>query len=291
MTLDGTPYVEDRVLYLPAQELIEAMGGYFDFDAEGETIVMGYKPWCGFEQMTVLSYQIGVDTGTLWHMGQEGEWKMDMWKPHTYVSGHGELSAYNGDGCPVLRGATVYIPAGYLPGNSQWAPSQNAVVFEWYDRLDGAEGWMTDIPYEALPSGLREGLRRTVFDAPYLPEQWTPEQPSPFLVNQYENQDIRIETLQWSERMAAEEQKDGVETVSSIQLLSDRYQTTRGLRVGDSVQRFELLYGVSLGDAEAQSYSRQGFDENHGESYEFEHGVIAHITFFYNVLRNMELQD
>lgn len=117
-----------------------------------------------------------------------------------------------------------------------------------------------DTPLEALPDDLLQSLQPV--GAPYVPDPagiFAPGTPHPQLITVYQNSHVRITTaqlnpmyVQWRCALptATEDERAqyrgelGAEYISSVELLDRTYGTLRGLRVGDSAERFSHLYGI-----------------------------------------------
>lgn len=258
-------FEQDGFYYLPAEDIANYFGDYYTFNETDSIATI----WCPDIQRAAY-YEIGEPRYTVWS-NNDGDWQHD-WYEVAYINGY----PIQGSAAPIMKNGVVYLPAGFFSFSSvSWVEEQNAIVLAHSQVFDFVSS-LTFTPgnlFSAIPDDLKQSFVQTVNGKEWPGETATP---NPVLYNRYENEDLQIDTTYWDPALRPNEPDLGIEYVRSITLLSDKYATARGLRLGDSGTRFELLYGYPITKTEDGSYISTG--DSYGYYLE-QGGSITLISF------------
>lgn len=215
VTLRAAPFRQGDVIYFPLEDVLPLMGGSCQVD--GDTARVQFK-----DQNMIFrvgSPDIIID-GVVYH-GINGEERMPQVVNGVFFLPHGMKVPGAGTG---LDGPLNWV---YLEEGRMVLSDSDA----FKDELCAAGAWMEE-PFEDIPASVRRTLKSVGTEHP---------ETARYNTERYNGDGISI----WVSRPDEGEEESTFATgfVVCIQLTGDRYQTWRGLRVGDSRERAELLYG------------------------------------------------
>lgn len=214
VTLSAAPFIQDGVFYFPLEDVVPLLGGTCEIEGDTARVHVYERDLC----FRAGSPNVTID-GTA-YQNYSGEARM-----------------------PQILDGVFYLPQGFevsgeptgLEGPELWLDldreqlilsRSTAVNCE----LCAAGAWLEE-PFDNVPASVRRTLKSAGQD-PMNPQCYA---------ERYEGDGVTI----WVERPIDEAEMEGIDTgfVVCIKITGDKYPTWRGLRVGDSRERAELLYG------------------------------------------------
>lgn len=218
-SLSAAPFFQDEVFYFPLEDVIPLMGGTCQVEGDSAQVRL-------------------YDIDMTFRVGS----------PEVLADGTLCLGYPQEDRSPQIVDGVFYLPQGLeLPGLEgplgRVYPEQDVVILTrtfsaFHCELCAAGVWMEE-PFEEVPASVRRTLKSVGTEYPETAQ---------CNAERYNGDGISI----WVDRPVEGEEPDETATgyVVCIQLTGDKYQTWRGLRVGDSRERAELLYGDLGPDSE-----------------------------------------
>ena len=248
ISLGVAPFIRGGAFYYPLQPVVEALGGtYAEQEGTAEIYLSGHE----------VSFQVGaaiiIIDGTV-YKSPETMCEFSMERKSVRV---GE------DISPRLSQGVFYVPNGIIPKEcpdiglnyAREDPEMGSIIFLRGDQNEsGIDAVKLKDSYLALSKDFRSSLK----DAGIIGTV------AGYDIEKYQNDDIEVYVMRNSNNEEDIEDMDG--KVCAIQLLSSKYNTPRGLRVGDSPYRACMLYG-----RDSLSYTF---------SYFIEDGAVASISFY-----------
>lgn len=250
VSLEGAPFVSGGAFYYPLQPVVEMLGGTYTEQGDvAEVCLFGHE--ITFQTRTTI---VSVD-------GTEYEGPEEM----CGFSLERESVQLGGDITPQLFQGIFYVPYGMIPkecpdfclNHAREDPEAGTIIFSsGIQNESGVDAVKLRDDYLALGEDFRTSLKDVGAVGKVIG----------YDIEKYQNDDIEVYVMRNSNNEEDAENMDG--KVCAIRLLSSKYATPRGLRVGDSPYRACLLY------------SRDSLDYTF--SYSVEDGAVASISFYTN---------
>lgn len=225
LILDNAPFFEGGIVFVPLVEIMEIFNSEAQFSYEEGSCIINFK----HEEL-----------------GRDYTRNYCIWLDENYAlnidSGEYETFQYiNTVASPLLRGETIYVPDFYF-NYFFYGYAQHDLDTGWLtisNFYDGGAmaGFLLDSDFALLADSVRSRFASTgeveYIDGGALKQEI------------FSDSDIEL-TIRTGEKRYMK--KEGVkEEIHRITLITDKYCTPRGLRVGDSSERCYLLYGKEPG--------------------------------------------
>lgn len=226
VTLSAAPFIQDGAFYFPLEDVVPLLGGRCRIKGDTAEVYL-------YEQK--LTFRVG---------SQE-----------IIVDGVADRAYREDDRAPQMINGIFYLPhdvhadrafTGYKGPMNWFYPDMGILILTRSDAVKhelGAAGALLEEPFSRVPVSVRASLK----------SKGTEPMDVAYEAERYDGDGISI----WVARSTDPEDEtpalDGC--VAAVHLTGDTYCTWRGLRVGDSRERAELLYG----DLGPDSYLFQAF--------------------------------
>lgn len=227
ITLKNEPFWEDEILYLPAQEIMSLMDCAVKLDETSGCIRVYVKSWAGAdrdEDWTPTVYWLGS------HI-------MARYSQKTEQGLVTKLEDIGLTGAPILRDGILYLPQDYFSGYGTWLEKREQYRLNLVGYEVGIDNIVPGQPYQDLPEQLRDGLTLVKESEPEFLADNT--KIACWLKNTYANADLQVETTRRNpdseSYMKVDPKYRDVEFIRTVKVLSEKYSTPYGIRLGDSV--------------------------------------------------------
>lgn len=139
---------------------------------------------------------------------------------------------------PQLRNGRIFVPVHVIQESGQieaiWEPDDRRIILTMAENENGIPGFAVGSDFSKLDAAVQERFYPVDDAHSALGLDGYYEQT-------YTDGDIEL-VLGFGYREWPASRKE----IRSVKLVTDRYSTIRGLRVGDSMERYEELYGTTL---------------------------------------------
>ncbi|GMQ60699.1 hypothetical protein AN1V17_51010 [Vallitalea sediminicola] len=219
ITLNNAPFLENGIVYVPLREIINLYGGIVAYIQDEQAVLMaikrknsmGYDKGC-FSKIWIGKQKVLTNTG------------------EAFIH-----PTYPKNCVPIIKNNIAFIPADYidfcLVANSLWDAERNRIIL--YDPNDGlrVDKFVIGSDFNSLDKNIRDRFKTTgrIIDQ---------SEDDLFKIEAYSDGDMEVELMTnvINEEIPPKE-------IYSIILITDKYKTSRGLRVGDSIEKYWDLYG------------------------------------------------
>lgn len=232
VALENAPFLLDNVPYVPLRETVERFGGiiaptYMGKRISGALYALPEKNnsenWC--------FSQIWMDNTDYMLNGSMMSYRPDGYYRRDYGA---ELASL----LPQLRSGRIFVPVHVLQESGQieaiWEPDDKRLILTMARNENGIPGFAVGSDFSGLDAAVQERFYPVDDAHPALGLDGYYEQT-------YTDGDIEL-VLGFGYREWPTSRKE----IRSVKLVTDRYSSIRGLRIGDSMQRYEDLYGTTL---------------------------------------------
>lgn len=232
VTLENAPFLLDNVPYVPLRETVERFGGIIaptciDGKISGAIYALPERNdpenWC-FSQIWMDNTEYMLNGNMLLH-------RDDRYYRRDYGAESASL-------LPQLRGGRIFVPVHVLQMSGQieaiWEADDQRILLTMASNENGIPGFAVGDDFSGLDTAVQERFSPVEDAHPALGLDGYYEQT-------YTDGDIEL-VLGFGYREWPASRKE----IRSVKLVTDRYSSIRGLRVGDSVERYKDLYGTTL---------------------------------------------
>ncbi|GMQ59479.1 hypothetical protein AN1V17_38760 [Vallitalea sediminicola] len=219
ITLNNAPFLENGTVYVPLREIIDLYGGIVAYiqDEQAVLIAIKRKNDMGYDQGYFSKIWIGKQKV----LTDTGEAFIHPTYPKNCV--------------PIIKNNIAFIPADYidfcLVANSLWDAERNRIIFYDGSGCKRVDKFVIGSDFNSLNKNIRNRFKTTgrIVDQ---------SENGLYKIEAYSDGDMEVELATDEERPP----KD-LKEIYSIILITDKYKTSRGLRVGDSIEKYWDLYG------------------------------------------------
>lgn len=232
VTMENAPFLLDNVPYVPLRETVERFGGiiaptYNDKRVSGAIYAL---PGKNDPENWVFS-QIWMDNTDYIINGSMQPRRQDDYYRRDYGAEQASL-------LPQLRNGRIFVPVHVIQESGQieaiWEPDDRRIILTMAENENGIPGFAVGSDFSKLDAAVQERFYPVDDAHSALGLDGYYEQT-------YTDGDIEL-VLGFGYREWPASRKE----IRSVKLVTDRYSTIRGLRVGDSMERYEELYGTTL---------------------------------------------
>lgn len=229
--LENTPFLLDDVPYVPLRETVERFGGiiaptYIGNRISGALYALPERNdpegWC-FSQIWM------DNTDYMFNGSMQPRWQ-DKYYRRDYGAEQASL-------LPQLRSGRIFVPVHVIQMSGQievvWEPDDQRLILTMARNENGIPGFVVGSDFSWLDTAVQERFYPVDDAHPALGLEGYYEQT-------YTDGDIEL-VLGFGYREWPASRKE----IRSVKLVTDRYSSIRGLRVGDSMERYEDLYGTT----------------------------------------------
>lgn len=230
--LENAPFLLDDIPYVPLRETVERFGGiiaptYMGKRVSGALYALPERndpeSWC-FSQIWM------DNTDYMFNGSMQPRWQ-DKYYRRDYGAEQASL-------LPQLRSGRIFVPVHVIQMSGQieviWEPDDQRLILTMARNENGIPGFAVGSDFSGLDDAIQERFYPVDDAHPALGLEGYFEQT-------YTDGDIEL-VLGSGYRGWPASRKE----IRSVKLVTDRYSSIRGLRVGDSVERYKDLYGTTL---------------------------------------------
>lgn len=230
--LENAPFLLDHVPYLPLRETVERFGGiiapmYIGKRISGALYALPERNdpenWC-FSQIWMDNTDYMLNGSMMPHRTDDN-YRRDYGVEQTSL-------------LPQLHNGRIFVPVHVIQMSGQveviWEPDDQRVILTMARNENGIPGFAVGSDFSGLDTAVKERFYPVDDARPALGLDGYYEQT-------YTDGDIEL-VLGSGYREWPTSRKE----IRSVKLVTDRYSSIRGLRVGDSMERYEDLYGTTL---------------------------------------------
>lgn len=231
-TLENAPFLSDNVPYVPLRETVERFGGIIAPTYTGKRVfgAIYALPEKNDPENWVFS-QIWMDNTDYMLNGSMESCRQDDYYRRDYGAEQASL-------LPQLRNGRIFVPVHVIQESGQieaiWEPDDRRIILTMAENENGIPGFAVGSDFSGLDTAVKERFYPVDDAHPALGLDGYYEQT-------YTDGDIEL-VLGSGYREWPASRKE----IRSVKLVTDRYSSIRGLRVGDSMERYEDLYGTTL---------------------------------------------
>lgn len=218
--LNNAPFLENGIVYVPLREIINLYGGIVEYIQDEQAILMaikrknsmGYDKGC-FSKIWIGKQKVLTNTG------------------EAFIH-----PTYPKNCVPIIKNNTAFIPADYMQfclfANRLWNAERNRIIFYDGSGCKRVDKFVIGNDFNSLDKNIRDRFKTTgrIIDQ---------SEDDLFKIEAYSDGDMEVELMT---NNVINEQIPPKE-IYSIILITDKYKTSRGLRVGDSIEKYWDLYG------------------------------------------------
>lgn len=220
ITLNNAPFLENGIVYVPLREIINLYGGIVEYIQDEQAVLMaikrknsmGYDKGC-FSKIWIGKQKVLTNTG------------------EAFIH-----PKYPQNCVPIIKNNIAFIPADYMQfclfANRLWNAERNRIIFYDGSGLKRVDKFVIGSDFNSLDKNIINRFRTTgrIIDQ---------SEDGLFKIEAYSDGDMEVELMTnnvINEKIPPKE-------IYSIILITDKYKTSRGLRVGDSIEKYWDLYG------------------------------------------------
>lgn len=232
VALENAPFLLDNVPYVPLRETVERFGGiiaptYMSKIISGALYALPERNdpenWC-FSQ--------------IWMDNTDYMLNGSMMPHHTDDNYRRDYGVEQASLLPQIHNGRIFVPVHVMQMSGQieviWEPDDQRVILTMARNENGIPGFAVGSDFSGLDTAVKERFYPVDDAHPALGLEGYYEQT-------YTDGDIEL-VLGSGYREWPASRKE----IRSVKLVTDRYSSIRGLRVGDSMERYEDLYGTTL---------------------------------------------
>lgn len=221
ITLDNAPFIMNKIAYVPLREVTELCGGIVQYVPSDRSVLVALRRKSGyalFTQMLINRFGI-LKLYNGWHE-----------EPLTNYVFPVDKNYY-----PIGKNDRVFVPADYFIrfgyANVQWNPERNRIILSAFDNERGVGVFQLGEDFSLLNKSIRSRFKATGRVDPSF---------QMYRNDIYTDGDMEITLCRYDPRQYPSMKNK--REIRKIVLLSSRYSTPRGLKVGDSVEKYLDLY-------------------------------------------------
>ena len=226
-TLKNAPFVSNNIAYVPLRETVELCGGIVRYNGADKSVLIALPALPGISPDSKFS-QIWIGSSRVLNNASDES----PLRPYLYESGKAS------DYIPIARNGSVFVPATYFErfgfGGVFYDAQSSVILISNFENGDHLAGFKVDSDFSALDKVTRDRFKlidREEIDSGALIEET------------FSDGDVELVIRTGEQRYMKHE---GVkEEVHMVTLISDKYCTPRGLRVGDGEEKVLRLYGLN----------------------------------------------
>ncbi|GMQ65330.1 stalk domain-containing protein [Vallitalea maricola] len=221
ITLNNAPFFENGTVYVPLREIINLCGGIVAYIPDEQAVLMALKR----PNDTGVFSKIWIGKARILKDTEEARIVPTFLKPE-------KLEHY----VPIVKNGKTFIPTEYFSfcfsARTRWNVERNRIILSFFIKELSVEEFTIGTNFNSLDKDIRDRFKTTgrIIDQ---------SEDGLLKVEVYTDGDMEF-TLATNE--VSEVQKDFKEIVKIV-LITDKYKTPRGLRVGDSIEKYWDLYG------------------------------------------------
>lgn len=251
-TLKNVPFVENNIAYVPLRETVELCSGIVRYNEADKSVLIALpdSPDAKFSQVWIGSSRV------LNNASEEDPLR-------SYLYDGGKASDY----IPVVKNGIVFVPATYFErfgfGGVFYDAQYSIILIDNFEDGNCLAEFKSDSDFSLLDKSIRDRFKSTSkeeIDSGALIEETFSDGDVELVIRTGEQRYMKTEGVK--------------EEIHMITLISDKYCTPRGLRVGDSKEKALRLYGLNEGRF------TDGYFSNGHIKIEIQDGKVARFSIF-----------
>ncbi|HBD64445.1 MAG TPA: hypothetical protein DC038_08430 [Clostridiales bacterium] len=224
-TFKNVPFISNDIAYVPLRETVELCGGIVRYNEADKSVLIAFPPG---DRPDAKFSQIWVGNSRVLNNASE-ENPLD---PYLYKGS--KVDNY----VPIFMNGSIFVPATYFErlglGKVFYDVQSSVTLISSFDSGDYLAGFKCDTDFSLLDKSIRERFKfigREEIDSGALIEDTFSDGDVELVIRTGEQRYIKHEGVK--------------EEIHMITLISDKYCTLKGLRVGDSAEMVLRLYGIT----------------------------------------------